>query len=135
MTHLPELFEDLDPSPRLLMGPGPVDLHPRVLRAMSVPIQGQFDPEFRRYMAQVMALYRQVFRTTNEQTLLIDGTARGGLEACMHSVIAPGDKVLVPIFGRFGHLKTEIAKRARAEVIPLEVAWGTVFEPGQIEAA
>ena len=135
MAQLPELFEELDPSPRLLMGPGPVDLYPRVLRAMSVPIQGQFDPEFRRYMAQVMALYRQVFRTKNEQTLLIDGTARGGLEACMHSVIAPGDKVLVPIFGRFGHLKTEIAKRARAEVIPLEVAWGTVFEPGQIEAA
>ena len=140
MEHHPvagtrELFDELDPSPRLLMGPGPVDLYPRVLRAMSVPIQGQFDPEFRRYMGQVMALYRQVFRTNNEQTVLIDGTARAGLEACMHSVIAPGEKVLVPIFGRFGYLKTEIAKRARAEVIPLEIAWGTVFEPGQIEAA
>ena len=130
-----DLFEELEPSPRLLMGPGPVDLYPRVLRAMSVPIQGQFDPEFRRYMTQVMALYRHVFKTRNEQTLLIDGTARAGLEACMHSVIAPGDKVLVPIFGRFGHLKTEIAKRARAEVIPLEIEWGTVFEPEQIETA
>jgi (S)-ureidoglycine---glyoxylate transaminase len=135
MATTGELFEDLDPTPRLLMGPGPVNLYPRVLRAMSVPIQGQFDPEFRRYMSQVMALYRQVFRTRNEQTMLIDGTARAGLEACMHSVIAPGDAVLVPIFGRFGHLKTEIAKRARAEVIPLEIDWGTVFEPGQIEAA
>ena len=130
-----ETFEELEPTPRLLMGPGPVDLYPRVLRAMSVPIQGQFDPEFRRYMAQTMALYRQVFRTKNEQTLLIDGTARAGLEACMHSVIEPGDKVLVPIFGRFGHLKTEIAKRARAEVMPLETPWGTVFEPGRIEDA
>ena len=91
MPTKPEIFEELEPSPRLLMGPGPVDLYPRVLRAMSVPIQGQFDPEFRRYMAQTMALYRQVFKTQNEWTLMIDGTARAGLEACMHSVIAPGD--------------------------------------------
>jgi (S)-ureidoglycine-glyoxylate aminotransferase len=130
-----EIFEELEPSPRLLMGPGPVDLYPRVLRAMSVPIQGQFDPEFRRYMAQTMALYRHVFKTRNEQTLMIDGTARSGLEACMHSIICPGDKVLVPIFGRFGHLLTEIAKRARAEVIPMECEWGQVFEPGQIADA
>jgi (S)-ureidoglycine-glyoxylate aminotransferase len=114
------------------MGPGPVDLYPRVLRAMSVPIQGQFDPEFRRYMAQTMALYRHVFRTRNDWTLMIDGTARAGLEACMHSVICPGDTVLVPIFGRFGHLLTEIAKRARANVVSEEVTWGSVFEPGRI---
>ena len=135
MTIGPEIFEELEPSPRLLMGPGPVDLYPRVLRAMSVPIQGQFDPEFRRYMRQVMALYRQVYKTKNEQTFLVDGTARAGIEACMHSVIAPGDKVLVPIFGRFGHLLTEIAKRARAQVIPIEVEWGTVFAPGVIADA
>ena len=135
MTTGPDIFEELEPSPRLLMGPGPVDLYPRVLRAMSVPIQGQFDPEFRRYMRQVMALYRQVYRTANEQTFLVDGTARAGIEACMHSVVAPGDKVLVPIFGRFGHLLTEIAKRARAQVTPLEVEWGTVFAPGVIADA
>jgi (S)-ureidoglycine-glyoxylate aminotransferase len=128
-------FEELEPSPRLLMGPGPVDLYPRVLRAMSVPIQGQFDPEFRRYMRQVMALYRQVWRTGNEWTLLVDGTARAGIEACMHSVLAPGDKVLVPIFGRFGHLLTEIGRRARAEVVTLETEWGTVLEPGRITDA
>ncbi|MGH6815434.1 MAG: pyridoxal-phosphate-dependent aminotransferase family protein [Hyphomicrobiaceae bacterium] len=131
----PETFEDLEPSPRLLMGPGPVDLYPRVLRAMSVPIQGQFDPEFRRYMTQAMVLYRQVYRTNNEWTLLIDGTARAGIEACIHSIVAPGDKVLVAIFGRFGHLLTEIAKRARAEVIAIAAEWGTVFSPGQIADA
>lgn len=135
MPATPELFKDLDPTPRLLMGPGPVDLYPRVLRAMSVPIQGQFDPEFRVYMSQTMALYRQVFRTSNEQTLCIDATARGGLEACMASVIQPGDTVLVGIFGRFGHLKTEIAKRAGAKVVTVETEWGTVFTPDQIEDA
>lgn len=135
MPTKPELFEELDPTPRLLMGPGPVNVYPRVLRAMSVAIQGQFDPEFRRHMTQTMALYRQVFRTKNEWTLCIDGTARAGLEACMHSVIAPGDKVLIGIFGRFGHLKSEIAKRARADVIEIETEWGTVFDPQQFEDA
>jgi (S)-ureidoglycine---glyoxylate transaminase len=131
--QLPELFRQLDPSPRLLMGPGPVDLYPRVLRAMSVPIQGQFDPEFTRIMNQTMALYRGVFRTRNEQTFMIDGTARDGIEACLASMVSPGDKVLVPIFGRFGHLKVEIARRVGAEVVSEEIEWGTVFTPDRME--
>jgi len=61
----PELFAELDPEPRLLMGPGPVDAYPRVLRAMSVALQGQFDPQFTTYMNQVMALYRAVFQAEN----------------------------------------------------------------------
>src|SRR5262244_1336222 len=76
----PELFVELDPEPRLLMGPGPVDVYPRVLRAMSVALQGQFDPQFSTYMNQVMRLYRQVFRTQNHWTMLINGTARAGIE-------------------------------------------------------
>ena len=107
-----ELFAELDPEPRLLMGPGPVDVYPRVLRAMSVALQGQFDPQFTAYMNEVMALYRRVFRTDNHWTFLIDGTARSAIEACLASVLAPGDKLLVPIFGRFGHLKVEIGRRA-----------------------
>src|SRR5215831_16092862 len=107
----PELFAELDPEPRLLMGPGPVDVYPRVLRAMSVALQGQFDPQFGTYMDQVMRLYRQVFRTQNHWTMLINGTARAGIEACLASILAPGDKLLVPIFGRFGHLKVEIGRR------------------------
>jgi (S)-ureidoglycine-glyoxylate aminotransferase len=132
---LPDLFRELDPDPRLLMGPGPVDVYPRVLRAMSVPIQGQFDPQFTEYMNQTMALYRHVFRTANQWTFLIDGTARAGLEACIMSIAAPGDRVLVPIFGRFGHLKVEIARRARAEVHSIETEWGTVFDAQRIEDA
>ncbi len=136
MTHIPvipELFRQLDPSPRLLMGPGPVDVYPRVLRAMSVPIQGQFDPEFTALMNQTMALYRAVFRTSNSQTFMIDGTARAGIEACLASIVEPGEKVLVPIFGRFGHLKVEIASRVRANVVSEEIEWGTVFTPDRIE--
>ena len=131
----PELFAELDPEPRLLMGPGPVDVYPRVLRAMSVPLQGQFDPQFTAYMNQVMALYRGVFRTANRWTLLIDATARAGIEACLASALAPGDKLLVPVFGRFGHLKMEIGRRLGAEVVAIETEWGRVFDPGEIEAA
>ena len=128
-------FEELDPEPRLLMGPGPVDVYPRVLRAMSVQLQGQFDPQFTGYMTQVMALYRQVFRTSNEWTFLIDGSARAGIEAALTSLTSPGDKVLVLVFGRFGHLLAEIARRARAEVVLLETEWGKVIEPDVVEAA
>jgi (S)-ureidoglycine-glyoxylate aminotransferase len=131
----PELFAELDPEPRLLMGPGPVDVYPRVLRAMSVALQGQFDPQFGTYMDQVMRLYRQVFRTQNHWTLLINGTARAGIEACLASILAPGDKLLVPIFGRFGHLKVEIGRRLGAEVMAIETEWGQVFASDVIELA
>ena len=124
---MPELFKDLDPSPRLLMGPGPVDVYPRVLRAMSVPIIGQFDPEFTEYMNETMALYRQIFRTENKWTFLVNGTARAGIEACLGSLVSKGEKVLVPIFGRFGHLLVEICKRAGGKVVTIESEWGNVF--------
>jgi len=130
-----ELFAELDPEPRLLMGPGPVDVYPRVLRAMSVALQGQFDPQFTAYMDQVMGLYRRVFCTQNHWTMLINGTARAGIEACLASTLAPGDKLLVPIFGRFGHLKVEIGRRLGAEVVAIETEWGRVFETDVIDAA
>ena len=87
------------------------------------------------YMNAVMALYRHVFKTKNQATLLIDGTSRAGIEAVLVSCIEPGDKVLVPVFGRFGHLLKEIAQRAGADVHTIEIPWGEVFEPEQIEKA
>ena len=126
-------FDDLNPAPRLLMGPGPINADPRVLRAMSAQLLGQFDPQFREYMKEVSELYRGVFQTKNRWTLLIDGTARAAIEAALASLIEPGERVLVPVFGRFGHLKVEIARRFGAEVRAIEVEWGTVFAPEQIE--
>lgn len=128
-------YAELNPPPRRLMGPGPVDADPRVLRAMSMPLLGQFDPHFTEYMNEIMSLYRQVFCTQNRWTLLVDGTARAGIEAVLTSVLVPGDKVLVPVFGRFGHLLCEIARRCRAQVVTIEAEWGTVFDPQQIEDA
>lgn len=130
-----QIFDDLDPPPRLIMGPGPVNADPRVLRAMSMPLLGQFDPAFTRYMNETMALFRQVFQTQNQWALLVDGTARAAIEAIVVSLVSPGDRVLVPIFGRFGHLLHEIAHRCGADVRTIEAEWGTVFAPEQIEAA
>jgi len=131
MTPLP----DLNPPPRILMGPGPVGIDPRVLRAMSMPMLGQFDPAFTAYMNETMALYRQLYRTRNKWTFLVDGSARAGAEMLLVSLISPGDRVLVPGFGRFGPLLAEIARRARGDVVEIEREWGTVFTYGEIEAA
>jgi (S)-ureidoglycine-glyoxylate aminotransferase len=130
-----ELFEDLDPPKRLLMGPGPINAHPRVLAAMAKPLLGQFDPKFREYMQQTSSLYRDVFQTKNRWTLLVDGTARSAIEAALVSLIEPGDRVLVPVFGRFGHLKVEIARRCGADVRVIEVEWGKVFDDSTLEKA
>jgi (S)-ureidoglycine-glyoxylate aminotransferase len=127
------MAEDLNPAPRLLMGPGPINADPRVLRAMSAQLLGQFDPQFRDYMKEVSELYRAVFQTRNRWTLLVDGTARAGIEAALVSLIEPGDKVLVPVFGRFGHLKVEIARRCGAEVRAVETEWGTVLPAETLE--
>lgn len=128
-------MKPLSLPPRLLMGPGPINCYPRVLSAMSQQLVGQYDPTMTDCMNEVMALYRQVFKTQNQQTVLVDGTSRAGIEAVLVSCLEPGDKVLVPIFGRFGHLLAEIAERAGAQVHTIEVPWGEVFEPEQIELA
>ncbi|WGL52626.1 alanine--glyoxylate aminotransferase family protein [Nocardioides sp. BP30] len=125
----------LSMPPRLLMGPGPITVDPRVLQAMSVQMVGQFDPAMTAAMSEVMALYRTVFATANEQTLLVDGTARAGIEAALVSLITPGDRVLVPILGRFGHLLAEIAGRCGAKVHTVEVAWGEVVPLEMLEEA
>jgi (S)-ureidoglycine-glyoxylate aminotransferase len=129
------ILPELNPPPRLLMGPGPINVDPRVLRAMSMPLLGQFDPVFTEYMNHTMEAVRRLYRTQNRWSFLVNGTARAGIEALMVSLIAPGDRVLVPIFGRFGHLLAEIARRAQGEVTTIEAEWGTVFPPERIEDA
>lgn len=131
----PDLFGEIDPPQRLLMGPGPVNSHPRVLRAMSADMLGQFDPEMTGYMEQVMALYRPIFGTENRWTFLIDGTARAGIEAALVSLIVPGDRMLVIDFGRFGLLLREIGERIGAKVEMLSVPWGETVPMEAIEAA
>ena len=130
-----DTFRELDHPARLLMGPGPINVHPRVLRAMSVQLLGQFDPEFTGYMNEVMALYRGVFETQNQQTFVVDGTSRAGIEAALVSTLQPGDDVVVVNAGRFGLLLAEIAERCDAKVTFVESTWGQVVDPQAVEDA
>lgn len=132
---MPDLFGEIDPPQRLLMGPGPVNAHPRVLRAMSADLLGQFDPEMTTYMNETMALYRPIFGTQNRWTFLIDGTARAGIEASLVSLVTPGDTVLVVNFGRFGLLLTEILERIGAVVETIDAPWGETVPLDAIGAA
>lgn len=125
----------IDPPARLLMGPGPISAYPSVLTAMSAALVGQYDPFMTRTMTETQELYRAVWNTRNDATMLVDGTSRAGIEAAILSLVRPGDRVLVPIFGRFGHLLAEIAERALAEVHTIETEWGQVFTPTVIEEA
>lgn len=125
-------FQEINSPLRTIMTPGPVEVDPRVLRAMSTPILGQFDPAFTQMMNETMEMLRQVFQTKNQWAFPIDGTSRAGIEAVLCSVIEPGDKVLIPIFGRFGHLLTEIAERNGAEIHIIECKWGEVFDQEEI---
>lgn len=128
------LFETLNPPQRLLMGPGPINAYPRVHQAIAAPLIGQYDPVMTGYMNQVQSLYRDLFETQNQQTLLVDGTARSGIEAVLVSLLQPGDKVLVPVIGRFGHLLCEIAQRVGAKVKTIDIEWGEICPPERVEA-
>jgi len=123
------VFSELQTPKRTIMTPGPVEVDPRVLRVMGTPILGQFDPAFTSIMNEVMEMLRQVFQTKNHWAFPIDGTSRSGNEAILCSIIEPGDRVLVPIYGRFGHLLVEICERYGAEVHTMECPWGEVFDP------
>src|SRR5262245_49653133 len=124
-------FDDLVPSSRVLLGPGPTMADPRVLRAMATPLLGQFDPEFTAIMQEVMTLGRFAFQTDNNFTFPVSGTGRAGLEAAITSLVEPGDRVVVGECGRFGLLLIEIAERCDAEVVAVREEWGRVIDRGR----
>jgi (S)-ureidoglycine-glyoxylate aminotransferase len=125
-------YNEINTPLRTIMTPGPVEVDPRVLRAMSTPVLGQFDPAFTQIMNETMEMLRQVFQTKNRWAFPIDGTSRAGIEAVLCSVIEQGDRVLIPIYGRFGHLLTEIAERSGADIHIMECGWGEVFDQEEI---
>ena len=123
-------YTDLNISSRILMGPGPSMVSPRVLRAMATPLLGHLDPEFLKIMEDEQNLLRQVFQTQNELTLAIPGTGSAGMEAALCNFIEPGDAVLVCVMGFFGERLCEMARRYQAQVDRLDCPWGEVFDPG-----
>ncbi len=128
-------YTDLNPSPRVLLGPGPSMVHPRVLRAMAAPVIGHLDPEFLALMNEVQELLRYVFQTKNRLTIPVSGTGSAGMEAALANLIEPGDPVLIAINGYFGQRMAEMARRYGAEVDVIERPWGEIFDPDELEQA
>ena len=128
-------YADLDTSARILLGPGPSTVHPRVLRAMAHPLVGHLDPQFVTMMNEVQELLRYVFQTENDLTFPVSGTGSAGMEAALCNFIEPGDSVLVAVNGYFGERMCDMAALYGAEVRRIDRPWGDVFAIEEIEEA
>lgn len=125
----------LVPSKRLLMGPGPSEVAPSVLRVMSAPTLGHLDPEFLRVMDEIADMLRVVFGTENRLTMPMSGTGSAGMETLFVNLLQPGSRALIGVNGVFGTRMAEVARRCGAEVVTVEAEWGRVFSPEDFAAA
>lgn len=119
---------------RVLLGPGPSNVHPRVLRAMSTPLVGHLDPVFIGLMEETKTLLRRVFQTENALTLPISGTGSAGMETCFVNLVEPGDEVVVGVNGVFGTRMADVVERCGGTPVVIETEWGRVFTPDDVRA-
>ncbi|UCF61318.1 MAG: alanine--glyoxylate aminotransferase family protein [Anaerolineaceae bacterium] len=131
LQHYPEL----NSGSRVLLGPGPSMVHPRVLRAMAAPVVGHLDPYFLELMDRTQDLLRYVFQTKNQLTIPISGTGSAAMEAAVANFVEPGDRVLVCINGYFGHRLTDMIQRYGGEISTIHRPWGEVFTPQEVKEA
>ena len=124
-----DYLKEFNPPQRILMGPGPSDVHARVLQAMAAPILGHLDPAFLRVMDDVMEMLRVVFQTSNRLTLPLSATGTAGMEAAFCNMVEPGDTVVIATNGYFGKRMADIASRCGAEVHTVEFPWGKPVGP------
>ncbi len=127
-------FRQLNPTERVLMGPGPSHVPQRVLKALAAPTLGHLDPEYLAIMDDTRQMLRQVFQTNNEMTMAVSGTGSAGMETCVCNLIEPGDEMIVCVNGVFGGRMKDVAQRYGATVHTVEAAWGTSITPEQIES-
>lgn len=127
----PSFLDEFQPSPRLLMGPGPSSVHPRVLQAMTAPLLGHLDPQFFRVMDDVCEMLRQVYHTSNFMTLPLSSTGTGAMEAACANVLEPGDTAIICRNGFFGDRLADIAGRCGADTVVVDSPWG---QPADVEA-
>ena len=124
-----------NPTPRTLMGPGPSDVHPRILSALGRPTIGHLDPEFVAMMDEVKGLLQYAFQTKNELTIPVSAPGSAGMETCFVNLIEAGDKVIVCQNGVFGGRMKENVERLGATAIMVEDEWGTAVDVTKVEAA
>ena len=122
----------LNPPYRVLLGPGPSDVHPRVLGAMATPLVGHLDPAFLDIMNETQDMLRQALHTQNPLTFPVSATGMAGMETCIVNLIEPGDKMVACVKGYFGQRIAEVATRAGAALTKLERPWGEVFDLNQL---
>jgi alanine-glyoxylate transaminase/serine-glyoxylate transaminase/serine-pyruvate transaminase len=122
----------LNPTPRLLHGPGPSDVHPRVLRAMAAPVLGHLDPQFLEIMNETRDMLRAALLTENLYTFPVSATGMAGMESCMVNLLEPGDSAVICVAGFFGQRMVEVASRTGVTVTMLQRPWGQVFDLQQI---
>ena len=134
MTAAPELGE-LVPPDRTLLGPGPSDVHPRVLKAMASPLVGYLDDYYVEVMDDVMEGLRYLFRTDNTYTFAVSGTGSAAMETAFANLVEPGETVLVPDNGYFGQRMGEMVEVHGGEVVRLDTPWGKPLDPADVEAA
>ena len=128
-------YTSFNPPVRTLMGPGPSDVHPRVLTAMARPTIGHLDPAFIAMMEEIKALLQYAFQTSNALTIPISAPASAGMEACFVNLVEPGEKVVVCMNGVFGDRMKENIERARGVPVMVEDTWGTPVDPNKLEDA
>ena len=128
-------FGELAPPQRILLGPGPSDVHPRVLRALSAPVLGYLDPAWFTIMDETQELLRLVFETENEVTFPVSATGMAGMETCLSNLVEAGDEILVCSHGFFGQRIAELADRLGATVRTVETEWGRATDPARVEQA
>ena len=127
-----QTYKDLNPSERILLGPGPSNCHPRVLNAMSMPVIGHLDPEFIKIMDKIQEMLRTVFRTRNRMTIPISGTGSSGMETCLANLLEPGDTALICRNGVFGNRMADVVERCSAKVKTVDAPWGRIIEPDAV---
>ena len=125
----------LSPPVRILMGPGPSDIHPRVLTALGRGTVGHLDPYYLEIMNDMQRMLQSLLRTKNPMTLAISGTGSAGMEATVVNLVEPGDSVVVCVNGVFGGRMADVAERAGAKVTRVERPWGEVFTPDDLRLA
>ena len=125
----------LNPPVRILLGPGPSDIHPRVFEALGKPTVGHLDPYYLELMNDMQRMLQAVFRTKNQMTMAVSGTGSAGMEAAVVNVIEPGDSMIVCVNGVFGGRMVDVAQRAGAKVTKVEKPWGEVFSPADLKDA
>jgi alanine-glyoxylate transaminase/serine-glyoxylate transaminase/serine-pyruvate transaminase len=124
--------KSFNPPVRTLMGPGPSDVHPRVLAAMARPTIGHLDPKFVEMMDELKGLLQYAFQTRNELTMPVSAPGSAGMETCFVNLVEPGDKVIVCVNGVFGGRMKENVERLGGVAVVVEDAWG---EPHKVEDA